>query len=158
MKMLTEETEELKDTRDEYRRETDKLEKKIKECMENKKRYLRENEHLQETKNDQETELKTAKDELKKNQNIIKKKEKVIKELKNYSEHLENFRFVLSDKIRTLKGEKEPMKAQVQELEGHIRSIYDELAEETEKNKNLEIKLEESKKEYKTMRNETCKF
>ena len=39
-----------------------------------KKRYIRENDHLQETKNEQEAELKTAMDELKKNQNIIKKK------------------------------------------------------------------------------------
>ncbi|CAI2386786.1 unnamed protein product [Moneuplotes crassus] len=157
MKMLTEETDELKDTRDENKREADKLEKRIRECEINRKKYEQEQNNLKETKNIQEEELNNAKDQLKDKQSVIKNKEKVIKELKNYSEHLENFKFVLNSKINSLKNEKAPMEEQVKILEGHIRSIYNELAEETTKNKNLGIKLEESKKQYEKMRKETLR-
>jgi len=81
----------------------------------------------------------------------------VIKELKNYSEHLENFKFVLNSKIKSLKDEKSPMEEQVKVLEGHIRNIYDELAEETTKNKNLQIKITENKAKYLCMREEIRK-
>lgn len=81
-------------------------------------------------------------------QNIIKEKEKNIKELKNYSEHLENFKFVLNHKIKTLKDEKAPMEEKVKELESYVRKMYNELAEETAKNKNLEQKLIKNKDKY----------
>lgn len=42
MAMLTKETEELKDTRDEYRRETDKLEKMIGDCKKRSNQYQQE--------------------------------------------------------------------------------------------------------------------
>ena len=81
----------------------------------------------------------------------------MIKELKNYSEHLENFKFVLNSKIKALNEEKEPMEDQVKTLEGHIRNIYNELAEETTKNKNLQIKLKDSESKYLCMRDEIRK-
>jgi cilia- and flagella-associated protein 57 len=154
MKALTRETEELKDTRDEYKREIDKLEKKIESCERKGidwlgnivgKQYQLEKLRLSSENKDKDEEYLNVKDQLSEKQSSIKDKEKNIKELKNYIEHLENFKFVLDHKIKTLKDEKSPMEEQVKILEQHIRNMYNELAEETAKNKNLEQKLKSSK-------------
>lgn len=57
-------------------------------------------------------------------EDVIKQKEKNIKDMRNINTHLENFRFVLDHKIRSLKDEKQPMEAQIKNLEKHIKQMY----------------------------------
>lgn len=103
-----------------------------------------ETERLETEKGAKDKQLDDVKDQLNQKKLIIKEKEKNIKDLKNYSEHLDNFKFVLHHKIKSLRDEKAPMEEQVKVLEQHIRNMYNELAEETTKNKNLDQKLKDS--------------
>ena len=64
---------------------------------------------------------------------VIKKKENTIKELRSFNIHLQNFRFVLDQKIKSLKEDRGPLGEQLTALQGHIRNMYAELLEEFEK-------------------------
>lgn len=85
-------------------------------------------------------------------EDVIKNKEKSIKDLRNVNTHLENFRFVLDHKIRSLKDEKLPMEQQIANLEKHIKQMYQELLDESEKKKDLLAKLKASEEKLQVLK------
>lgn len=76
---------------------------------------------------------------------VIKKKESTIKELRSFNIHLQNFRFVLDQKIKSLKEDRGPMSEQLTTLQGHIRNMYAELLEEFERTRAAGIQVEDLK-------------
>jgi septal ring factor EnvC (AmiA/AmiB activator) len=90
-------------------------------------------------------------------EDVIKTKEKTIKDLRNVNTHLENFRFVLDHKIRSLKDEKLPMEQQIDNLEKHIKQMYQELLDECEKKKELMNKLKASEDKLSVLKDQLKK-
>lgn len=74
--------------------------------------------------------LKEMEKEMERREDVIKKKENTIKELRSLHVHLQNFRFVLDQKIKALKDERQPMESQLASLQSHIKNLFGELLEE----------------------------
>ena len=111
---------------------------------------IKENETLKEANAQLKTELEDVKIRLGKTQEqiiereeVIKKKETTIKELRSFNIHLQNFRFVLDQKVKSLRDDRGPLGEQLTALQEHIRIMYGELVEEFEKSREKEGKCRE---------------
>ena len=69
--------------------------------------------------------------EMQNREEIIKKRENKIKDLRSLHIHLNNYRFVLDQKINSLKDERAPMEEQNKQIQEHIRKLFSELLEES---------------------------
>ena len=91
------------------------------------------------------TRLNKMQEQITEREEVIKKKENTIKELRSFNIHLQNFRFVLDQKIKSLKEDRGPMSEQLTTLQGHIRNMYAELLEEFERTRAAGIQVEDLK-------------
>jgi chromosome segregation ATPase len=151
------EAEDIRDQRDELRRDNEKLYKKLDECERTKHQLLLEQEQFHKKILDHNNRLIKMQEQLGEREEVIKTKEKTVKELRNINSHLENFRFVIDHKIRSLKDEKIPMEQQIKNLEQHIKQMYQELLEESDKKKDLMKKLDESEQRLKVTKDQMKK-
>ena len=72
----------------------------------------------------------------------LAEKEKIILELRNTTRTLENFRFVLDNRLQQLFAERGPITSHIEDLESHIRTMYEELVGEFDFKKGMHDQLE----------------
>lgn len=130
MALLKKEKADLKDDKEDYKRENRKIEEKLGVCKKIENHLKEElkvyNPKIEKHKNEKEL----MENQLTEWESIIKDKEKDINDLWNKNKHLENFRLVLDNKIKTIQDEKLPMELKIKNLEMHIWQMYEELSTE----------------------------
>jgi WD40 repeat protein len=89
--------------------------------------------------------MNKMKDQLEERDELIKRKEATIKELRSFNIHLQNFRFVLDQKIKTLRDERVSDEDKLVRLQDDIRDMYNELLEEFSQ-------IQTAKEDVKTLR------
>lgn len=113
------------------------------QLKEKKAELVEKNSVLKREKRSIEMKLEEMEREMERKEDVIKKKENAIKELRSLHVHLQNFRFVLDQKIKALKDERQPMENQLNSLQTHIKSLFGELLEEestkSEQNKKKQL-------------------
>ncbi|OMJ77301.1 hypothetical protein SteCoe_23125 [Stentor coeruleus] len=118
------------------------MQKEVQILNEKKNEYSEENKNLTTEKNNIQEKLLELDKEVEKREEIIKKRENKIKDLRSLHIHLQNYRFVLDQKINSLKDERIPMEEQSQQIQQHIKKLYNELLEEsTTQNSTLKLLL-----------------
>ena len=112
-------------------RDNTTMQKELELLKEQALEYSEENKSLSlERKNIREKLLELEK-EMEKREEIIKKRENKIKDLRSLHIHLQNYRFVLDQKITSLKDERIPMEEQNKQIQDHIKKLFSELLEES---------------------------
>ena len=112
-------------------RDNTTVQKELQQLQEKALEYAEENKNLiAERKNISEKLLDLEK-EMEKREEIIKKRENKIKDLRSLHIHLQNYRFVLDQKITSLKDERVPMEEQNKQIQEHIKKLFNELLEES---------------------------
>lgn len=106
------------------------IQKDLQQIREKAFEYSEENKNLITEKNSIQEKLKELVSEMKKREEIIKSKETNIKDLRSLHIHLQNYRFVLDQKISSLKDERLPMEEQHKQIQEHIKKLFNELLEE----------------------------
>lgn len=93
--------------------------------------YSEENKNIEIEKKIITDRLTELEKEMQNREEIIKKKENKIKDLRSLHIHLNNYRFVLDQKITSLKDERAPMEEQNKQIQEHIKKLFSELLEES---------------------------
>ena len=112
-------------------RDNTTVQKELQQMKEKSMEYKEENKNLSIEKNNIKEKLQDLDNEMKKREEIIKKRENKIKDLRSLHIHLQNYRFVLDQKISSLKDERAPMEEQNKQIQEHIKKLFNELLEES---------------------------
>lgn len=87
----------------------------------------------------------------------LAEKEKVILDLRNTTKTLENFRFVLDHRLQQLTAERGPITSHIEGLERHVTAMYEELVNEFENKKNMQVQVEQKEQKIAIASSEATK-
>ena len=113
-----------------FARENRNLNEELQTLKQNSAELTEANKTLEQEKQFIETSLVEQENELKKREETIRIQEANIGELRSLHIHLKNFRFVLDQKIKSLREERKPMETHFAELKDHFAQLTNELLEE----------------------------
>jgi hypothetical protein len=107
------------------------IQKELQTLNEKEIEYKEENKNIEIEKKNITERLTEIEKEMQNREEIIKKRENKIKDLRSLHIHLNNYRFVLDQKINSLKDERSPMEEQNKQIQEHIKKLFSELLEES---------------------------
>ena len=107
------------------------IQKELQILKEKEIEYKEENKNIELEKKNITERLTDLEKEMQNREEIIKKRENKIKDLRSLHIHLNNYRFVLDQKINSLKDERAPMEEQNKQIQEHIKKLFSELLEES---------------------------
>merc|ERR1719181_75480 len=90
-----------------------------------------------------ESTLKHFESHMEEREATLAEKERMILSLRSTNRTLDNFRFVLDHRLQQLTEEKGPITQHIEQLEKHIRDMYDELVQEYHNKKQIDSLLEQ---------------
>lgn len=111
-------------------RDNASMQKELQLLKEKAVEFSEQNKNLLKEKTNIKEKLVELEKEMEKREEIIKKRENKIKDLRSLHIHLQNYRFVLDQKINSLKDERIPLEEQNKQIQEYRKKLFSDLLEE----------------------------